>query len=97
LLYWQFERFADVVVEVPENSMEAIVTKQKNPAKPSWWRHNRWVYYSGAAALLVVAGRWGSRRSPVLAETEKQAAKRFKEFRLRMQRQILDRERRHKE
>ena len=36
---WNLERFANVVVEVPRGSTTAVVCKQDDAAKPSWFRN----------------------------------------------------------
>jgi len=56
ILYFNLERFANVIVEVPANSMRAEVRVVEKPARPSWWRHHWFSLTTGtiaSAALLL--------------------------------------------
>lgn len=53
-LYYNLERFANVVVDVPLGSIAAEIATPPEPAKPSWLRHNSdFLFLAGAAATLV--------------------------------------------
>jgi len=51
LLYFNLEKFADVIVEVPENSTKAEIRVQENPKRPNWFRYHR----IGILSFIVLA------------------------------------------
>jgi len=53
LLYFNLEKFADVVVEVPPTTMTATVSVKKDHYKPSWWRYNTYGLSFGMLGLLI--------------------------------------------
>jgi len=48
LLYFNLERFASIIVEVPEGTTKAKVIKVNSHEEPSWWRYHR-----NISAILV--------------------------------------------
>ncbi|KJE91653.1 hypothetical protein CAOG_02761 [Capsaspora owczarzaki ATCC 30864] len=59
-LYWNLERFANVVVEVPQGSTRATVAVRENPVQPSPWRNlvnNKLIIFSSVALTGVVIFR----------------------------------------
>eukprot|EP00698_Gefionella_okellyi_P019743 TRINITY_DN6097_c0_g3_i3.p1 TRINITY_DN6097_c0_g3~~TRINITY_DN6097_c0_g3_i3.p1 ORF type:complete len:186 (+),score=26.42 TRINITY_DN6097_c0_g3_i3:382-939(+) len=60
LFYWNLEKFAHAVVEVPEASTEAVVTLQENPMPPSPLRNivnNKWFVLTSVTATMLLLGR----------------------------------------
>src|SRR5690348_292202 len=43
LLYFNLNSFANVVVEVPNGTMTAVIHKKENPRQPNWFRHHRYL------------------------------------------------------
>jgi len=56
LLYFNLEKFAHVIVEVPPGSTKAEIRKQKHPAAPNWYRYN-WYSLACAGLLFLFAAR----------------------------------------
>jgi hypothetical protein len=54
MLYYNLERFAKVVVEVPPDSTSATITI-KQPDPPSWTRYHRHYFYAAGGALFTAA------------------------------------------
>jgi len=65
ILYFNLERFANVVVEVPENCLKAEVRVVDKPARPSWWRHHRFSLTTvTVASALLLMGFFSRRGRP---------------------------------
>jgi hypothetical protein len=65
ILYFNLERFANVVVEVPMNSVRAEVRLVEKPARPSWWRHHRFSLTTVTiASALLLMGFFSKRGRP---------------------------------
>ena len=64
--YWNLERFANVVVDVPPGRTTAVITKQHDPAQPSWLRNmaNSKLVIASSVLLTAwaLAGAVGLRR-----------------------------------
>ena len=65
LAYWNLERFANVIVEVPEGSTKATVTVQANPLGPSRLRNhtlnNNWFIACSCVVTFVLISRFSRR------------------------------------
>lgn len=54
--YYNLEKFADVIVEVPEGTVTAVVRKNRKVLKPSGWRYYKYKFIILGLVILVAVG-----------------------------------------